>query len=219
MSVLSFYVNNEGKIENVSYDPTLTVREFILDFLNKIQYHFGENFGFEKFTIKCRCKVLNTGKFLDKKIGDYIPPNGTVNFFRKQEICGCHITFEPSKASKYIAKEYQPGYKNLSYTKVNNGLNIQIKCNKGSCLANNTIIYVPLGYVEDFLFTEPICQYCKNKAETINFWVKDCIYQITLYTMSGKESSITGIADGFGNFVTFNDSEPIYWFKFNVKKR
>ena len=94
---------------------------------------------------------------MDKKIGDCIPTNGTVNFVRKLEIHGCHITFEPSKASKYIVKEYQPGYKNLSYTKVNSGLNIQIKCNKGYLLANNTIIYVPLGYLEDFQFTESIC--------------------------------------------------------------
>ena len=32
--------------------------------------------------------------------------------------------------------------------------------------------------------------------------------------MSGKESSITGIADGFGNFVTFNE----YITKSNWKK-
>ena len=143
MSVLSFYVNNEGKIENVSYDPALTIKEFILDFLNKTQNHR------ELFTFKLGCKILNSDRFLDKKIGDCIPPNGTVKFVRKLEIHGCHITFEPSKASKYIAKEYQPGYKNLSYTKVNSGLNIQIKCDNGNCLANNTIIYVPLDYVED----------------------------------------------------------------------
>ena len=212
MSVLSFYVIEYGKEINVSYDPTLTVREFILDFLNKTQNHH------ELFTFNLCGKILNSDRFLDKKIGDCIPPNGTVNFVRKLEIHGCHITFEPSKASKYIAKEYQPGYKNLSYTKVNNGLNIQIKCNN-PCLAKNTIIYVPLGYVKDFQFTESICQYCEKEAETLNFWVKDCIYQITLCTMSGKESSITNIADEFGNFVTFNDSEPIYCLKFNVKKR
>ena len=37
--------------------------------------------------------------------------------------------------------------------------------------------------------------------------------------MRVKESSITGIADGFVNFVTFNDSEQIDCLKFNVKKR
>ena len=85
MSVLSFYVNNEGKIENVSYDPALTIKEFILDFLNKIQYRYIDgNFGTEKFTFKLGCKILNTGKFLDKKIGDYIPPNGTVYIFEKK---------------------------------------------------------------------------------------------------------------------------------------
>ena len=214
MSVLSFYVRDCARSEdvNVSYDPTLTVREFILDFLNKTQNHH------ELFTFYSYGKILNSDRFLDKKIGDCIRPNATVAFSIKHEICGCHITFEPSKASKYIAKEYQPGYKNLSYTKVNNGLNIQIKCNN-PCLAKNTIIYVPLGYVKDFQFTESICQYCEKEAETLNFWVKDCIYQITLCTMSGKESSITNIADEFGNFVTFNDSEPIYCLKFNVKKR
>ena len=217
MSVLSFYVieYGNGKEINVSYDPTLTVREFILDFLNKTQNHRHH----ELFTFILGCKLLNSDRFLDKKIGDCIPPNGTVIFNRKrQPVIGCKI-FEPSKGSKYITKEYQPGYKNLSYTKVNSGLNIQIKCDNGNCLANNTIIYVPLGYIENWYFQETICEYCKCcKLDPINFWLKDCNYEIK-FIQGGQESSIAGIADGFGNFVTFNDSEPIYFLRFNAKKR
>ena len=176
------------------------------------------NFTKDKSTFLYGNKILNREIFLDKKIGDCILTNGTVRAYEKDEIKGCHKTFEYSKASKYITKEYQLGYKNLSYTKVNSGLNIQIKCDNGNCLANNTIIYVPLDYVEDWYFQESICKYCKNEVDPINFWLKDCNYEIK-FNQKGKESSIAGITDGFGNFVTFNDSEPIYFLRFNVKKR
>ena len=222
MSLISFYVKvDDGMTNNVSYIKTLTIRDFIFDFLNKIQYNLIDGkvgSTIKLFTFRCNSKILNTKKFLDKKIGDIIGANSTIRFDRKKPcVYGCKI-FQPSESSKYISKEYQPGYQNLSYRKVNSGLNIQIKCNNEDCLAMNTIIYILLGFVEDLYFQESICEYCKYSVDPINFWVKDCNYEIK-FNQGGKESSITGIADGFGNFVTFNDSNPIFFLRFNVKKR
>ena len=124
---------------------------------------------------------------------------------------------DPSEASKYNAKEYQPGYKNLSYRKVNSGLNIQINCNNEGCLAKNTIIYIPLGYVEDWHLQSIICEYCKHEEDPINFWLKNCNYEIKFYQET--ERYFKGIADGFGNFVTFIVSKPFYYLRFKANER
>ena len=216
MSVIKFLIFDDfGKEYYESYDSTLTIREFILDFLKKIQYkvRYGEvEKTKEDFEFRFNGKLLNSKKFIDEKIGNIIGVKKLVKIQFK------NCLFYPSEDSKYIAKEYQPGYKNLSYTKVNSGLNIQIKCNNEGCLAKNTIIYISIGYVEDWQLESIICEYCKHEVDPINFWLKDCNYEIKFY-QGGKESSITGIADGFGNFVTFNDSKPIYFLRFKANER
>ena len=223
MSVIEFLIfYDSGKEYHESYDSTLTIREFILDFLKKIQYEvrYGEVENAKKdFAFLYNGKILNSEKFLDEKIGNIMRGKKFVKIQFKNigNIIGYVKSFDPSEASKYMTKEYQPGYKNLSYRKVNSGLNIQIKCNNEGCLAKNTIIYIPLGYVEEWHLQSIICEYCKHKVDPINFWIKDCNYVIK-FDQEG-ERCIKGIADGFGNFVTFNDSKPIYFLRFKANER
>jgi hypothetical protein len=223
MSVIEFRIFDDfGKEYLISYDSTLTIREFILDFLNKIQYkvRYGEVENTkEDFEFRFNGKLLNSKKFIDEKIGNIIgvKKHVIIQFKPIRNIIVDVKSFDPSEASKYMTKEYQPGYKNLSYRKVNSGLNIQIKCNNEGCLAKNTIIYIPLGYVEEWHLQSIICEYCKHKVDPINFWIKDCNYVIK-FDQEG-ERCIKGIADGFGNFVTFNDSKPIYFLRFKANER
>jgi hypothetical protein len=195
----------------VSYDSSITIREFMLDYLIK------NNLDTKDYSFKLGGKILNSNRFIDRKLDQVIQEGKEIQLYRKHDILGSP-TIRHYESSHYLTKEYQPGFSNLSFRSVCNGLNIQTKC-KEKCAAYGVIIYIKIGYVEDWYLgsDKQICPFCKNKVEAINYWFKDCKYIIHFLGQEG-ERSIEGIADSSGKFQTFNENDYFWCLKFTVKK-
>ena len=86
MVTINFEVHDdEGCIVRVSYDSSITIRDFILDYTKKNTSCSSVDpkiYGFY-----CGARILNSSKFLDCKLGDIIKENSIVNFIILGVIC------------------------------------------------------------------------------------------------------------------------------------
>ena len=212
MSIINFKVcgKYENKQNNVSYDASITIRDFILDYLAKNCDNVSLDTN--KFVFKIGLKVLNSR--LDVKLGDVIPKDSTVTVYREKEIHYSGGGIETVDVSKNRTKEVSPGKGGPSYRYASNGLNIRATCKSGSCVAYNEVVYIQIGYVQnwklfDHLEDKVLCPSCKEMVKPENYYFKKCFYKIDFIKDSdGKmeKGSISGSASS-DNFKTFDEGE------------
>ena len=100
MTLIKFIVRDSFEEREVSYDSFITVEDFILDYLKK-NSNF-ETLDTSVYVFIMGCKVLNTPKFLKKKIGEILSEGASVFLVRKKEINYAPIllTFEIEEDGK-----------------------------------------------------------------------------------------------------------------------
>lgn len=81
--MLNFFVVDQGETKHVEYNRETIVKDFILDYLNKNNIYATLNT--EVYTFKINGKVLNSDKFMNKKLSDLVRPRGRVTLERKKD--------------------------------------------------------------------------------------------------------------------------------------
>jgi hypothetical protein len=84
MTLLNFFVIDQGESNPVEYDSETIVKDFIIDYLKKKNIYATLNR--EVYTFKINGRVLNSDKFANKKIYELIRPGGKVILDRKKVI-------------------------------------------------------------------------------------------------------------------------------------
>ena len=212
MSIINFKVYDEYKNiqNNVSYDASITIRDFILDYLAKNWDNVSLDTN--EFVFKIGAKVLNSR--LNVKLGDVIRKDSTVTVHRKMDLHYSGGGIETVDVSKNRTKEVSPGKGGPSYRYASNGLNIRATCKNSSCIAYNEVVYIQIGYVQnwklfDHLEDKVLCPSCKEMVKPENYYFKKCFYKIDFIKDSdGKmeKGSISGSASS-DNFKTFDEGE------------
>ncbi len=210
MSIINFNVFDNYKNINVSYDASITIRDFILDYLAKNWDNVSLDTN--EFVFKIGAKVLNSR--LNVKLGDVIRKDSTVTVHRKMDLHYSGGGIETVDVSKNRTKEVSPGKGGPSYRYASNGLNIRATCKNSSCIAYNEVVYIQIGYVQnwklfDHLEDKVLCPSCKEMVKPENYYFKKCFYKIDFIKDSdGKmeKGSISGSASS-DNFKTFDEGE------------
>ena len=182
MPLINFKVNNHGQIIDVSYDGSITSRDFILDFTSK--YASKSSIDINLYVFKYRGKILNSPRFLDKKLQELIENDSTVKFYEKKGMCysgGSGLS--TVDVSKNITKEVEPGNSGPSYRKGCYGLCIRANCKNENCNAYNDTVYAQIGYVKNWNLFEHLedsvlCPSCKEMVSPENYYFMDCYYKI-----------------------------------------
>ena len=84
MSIINFKVNDQGKVISVSYDASITIKDFIRDYLAKNSNYVSLDPNVNIF--KAGGKILNSQRYLDKLLKDVIQTDSIVYFTRKQDM-------------------------------------------------------------------------------------------------------------------------------------
>ena len=212
MPIISFSVDDNGKINNVSYDSSIKIRHFLTDYLTK--YSNKVTLDTSEYTFKIGAKILNSARFLDKDLGDLIGNGEVIKLIRKNEINFSGGGITTVDVSKNITKEGEPASSGPSYRIGCRGLNIQSRCKNSNCEAYDDIIYIRIGYVNDWnlcthLRDKVLCPSCKKMVIPLNYYFKDCHYKIDFL----KEENGTyepGSVDGYASedkYKWFDDKE------------
>ena len=211
MSIINFKVNDQGKVISVSYDASITIKDFILDYLAKHCNYVSLDPNV--YIFKAGGKILNSQRYLDKQLKELIRTDSIVYFTRKQDM---HYSggIETVDISKNKTKEVSPGKSGLSYRYASEGLNIRATCKNNNCIAYNDVVYIQIGYVQnwnlfDHLEDKVVCPSCKEMVNPENYYFKKCFYKIDFIKNSdGKmiEDYISGSASS-DNYKTFDEDE------------
>jgi hypothetical protein len=84
MTLLNFFVIDQGESNPVEYDSETIVKDFIIDYLKNKNIYATLNR--EVYTFKINGKVLNSDKFANKKIYELIRPYNKVVFSNKNDL-------------------------------------------------------------------------------------------------------------------------------------
>lgn len=85
---LNFFVVDQGETKPVEYNRETIVKDFIMDYLNKNNIYATLNT--EVYTFKINGKVLNSEKFMNKKLFELVRPRGKVTLEKRKDIFyGC----------------------------------------------------------------------------------------------------------------------------------
>lgn len=211
MSIINFKVNDQGKVISVSYDASITIKDFIRDYLAKNSNYVSLDPNVNIF--KAGGKILNSQRYLDKLLKDVIQTDSIVYFTRKQDM---HYSsgIETVDISKNKTKEVSPAKNVPSYRYANKGLNIRATCKNNNCIAYNDVVYIQIGYVQnwnlfDHLEDKVVCPSCKEMVNPENYYFKKCFYKIDyIKNCDGKmkSGSISGSASS-DNYKTFDEEE------------
>ena len=227
MSKINFYVRDEEEEKDipVSYDSSITVKDFILDFTRNHTSFATTDPSTYKFLT--RGKLLN--KFIDRRLKELIKETSVVTFIRKPHACG-GPGFLTVDVSKNITKEYEPAKSAPSYQTGGNGLTIQSTCKNENCIAYNKTVYIPIGYVNNWnlfehLEEDVLCPSCKEMVNAKNYWFKNCFYRID-YIKNNNEKMERGSIRGDASsdmYKTFDQEESgealFVKLVFNIEKR
>ena len=82
---LKFRILDNESIRNVSYDPNISIREMLMDFLKK--YTSNATLETNLYTFSFNGRILNSPRFIDKPLKDILQENCTIRFTRKVS-CG-----------------------------------------------------------------------------------------------------------------------------------
>jgi len=180
MSVLYFRVEDGGNTINVSYDSSTTIRNFILDFLNKhTNYATLDN---NVYTFKCNGKALNSNKYFDIKIKDLIRENGIVKLCRKQNIhyagdFGVDMA-DISNEEGLVKKNYGRAAK---WNYITKGLNVSGICKNNICEAYDQEVDCKIGLgIFDLVgdCDRVKCPMCQKEIEPTTCTFCECQYKI-----------------------------------------
>ena len=227
MSRINFRIDDEGEIINVSYDASITARDFILDFTSKHTSQSSTDSNLYDF--KYRGKLLNFPRFLDKKLQDLIENNSVVYLIRKHGLhySGGIITVD---VSKNITKEVEGAKTGPSYRTGCDGLCIRATCKNENCIAYNDTVYAKIGYVQNWNLFEHLedsvlCPSCKELVNPDNYYFKNCYYRIDfIKNEAGKmiRGSVNGDAspDKYKYFFEKESGQALFSkLVFSVRKR
>ena len=212
MPIISFSIDDNGKRHNVSYDSSIKIRDFLTDYLTKNSLYV--TLDTSVYTFKIGTKILNTKRFLEKHLGDLIENNQVIKLIKKMDCQYSGGGITTVDVSKNITKEGGPSNSGLSYRAGCRGLNIQSKCKNSNCEAYDDIIYIQIGYVNDWnlcahLRDKVLCPSCKKMVIPLNYYFIDCYYKIDFL----KEENGTyepGSVDGYASedkYKWFDDKE------------
>ena len=231
MSKINFYVRDEeeGKDIPVSYDSSITVKDFILDFTrNHTSFAAADP---KVYTFLTGAKILNSKRYIDRQLKELIQEKNVVKFRRQKTM---HYSGGPGiltvDVSKDITKEYEPAQSGPSYQTGCNGLTIQSTCKNENCIAYNKTVFIPIGYVNNWnlfehLEEDVLCPSCKEMVNAKNYWLKNCFYRID-YIKNNNEKMERGSIRGDASsdmYKTFDQEESgealFVKLVFNVEKR
>ena len=212
MSIINFKVDDVGKVISVSYDASITIKDFILDYLAK--HCKNEPQDPNQYSFLFNGKPLNNPRFrfLDKQLKDVIKTDSIVKLRRPYRLEGAGI--ETVDISKNKTKEVSPAKSAPSYRYASGGLNIRATCKNDNCIAYNDVVYIKIGYVQnwnlfDHLEDKVVCPSCKEMVNPENYYFKKCFYKIDyIKNCDGKmkRDSISGSASS-DNYKTFDEEE------------
>ena len=204
MTIISFKVVDTsfdiGVSYDVSYDSSMTIRNFLLDFGKK--HSIKEPLNVEKYPFLYKGKVLNMPIYLDKTLEDLRVKNHSQILLKDMaHLIGTGPT--TVDVSKNLTKECEPAKAAPSYRDGCDGLNIRSICKNTNCEAYNDTIYVKIGYVQDWDLCQYIkkkdvlCPSCRKMVKPINYYFYECNYTIDYIKEEGdelKDGSINGCA-------------------------
>ena len=116
--------------------------------------------------------------------------------------------------SKNKTKEVIPGKSGPSYKYGSKGLNIRATCKNNNCIAYNDVVYIQIGYVQNWnlfehLEDKVVCPSCKEMVNPENYYFWKCNYKIDYIKNSDgkmKRGSISGSVSS-DNYKTFDEEE------------
>ena len=208
MSIINFKVYDDGKVINVSYDASITIKDFIRDYLTKNSNY--ASLDPNVYIFKAGGKILNS---LDKQLKDVIKTDSILRLRREIRLRGGG-GIETVDISKNKTKEVSPAKSAPSYRYGSGGLNIRATCKNDNCIAYNDVVYIKIGYVQnwnlfDHLEDKVVCPSCKEMVKPENYYFKKCFYKIDYIKNSDgkmKRGSISGSASS-DNYKTFDEEE------------
>jgi hypothetical protein len=211
MSIINFKVDDDGIVISVSYDASITIKDFIRDYLAKHCNY--KSLDPNQYSIYAGSKCLNSPRFLDKQLKDIIKTDSIVTFRRKMELQYCG-GIETVDISKNKTKEVSPAKNVPFYRYANKGLNIRATCKNNNCIAYNNVVYIQIGYVQNWnlfvhLEDKVVCPSCKEMVNPENYYFLKCNYKIDYIKNSDgkmKGGSISGSASS-DNYKTFDEEE------------
>ena len=182
MSILNFKVEDEGEKIDVSYDSSITVRDFLLDFLKKNNNYV--TLDTKVYSFKIMGKVLNHPKFLDKKIGDLIRQGQTITFIRKKDVYYSGDGFgidmaDVSNEEGLVKKNYGKAAQKWNY--ITEGLNVTGKCENNKCEAYGQEVDCKIGLgIFDLVgdCDKVKCPMCQKEIEPLTCTFCECQYKI-----------------------------------------
>ena len=131
--------------------------------------------------------------------------------------------------TKNITNECEPAKSGPKYREGCNGLNIKAKCKNKNCNAYNDIIFVKIGYVQDWnlnvhLKDQVLCPSCGKMVKPQNYFFFECKYRID-YIKEVDDEYDTGYIEGSASgrlYKYFDEKESgnatFVELKFNVIK-
>ena len=181
MSILNFKVDDigGGKLISVSYDSSITVRDFLLDFLKKNTNFVSLDSNIYSFTDGPR--LLNLPRFLDKKLGDLIRDGKTIKFIRKKDMqySGFGIDMaDISNEEGLVKKNYGKAPK---WNYITKGLNVTGKCENNKCEAYGQEVDCKIGLgIFDLVgdCDQVKCPMCQKEIEPLTCTFCECQYKI-----------------------------------------
>ena len=211
MSIINFKVDDDGIVISVSYDASITIKDFIRDYLAKNSNYVSLDTSVYSFSVGA--KNLISPRFLDKQLKDVIKTDSIVYFTKKKEIQYAG-GIETMDISKNKTKEVSPAKSAPSYRDSTEGLNIWATCKNNNCIAYNDYVYIKIGYVQnwnlfDHLEDKVVCPSCKEMVNPENYYFWKCFYKIDYIKNSdGKmtRGSISGSVSS-DNYKTFDEEE------------
>ena len=116
--------------------------------------------------------------------------------------------------SKNKTKEVSPAKSAPSYRYSTGGLNIRATCKNDNCIAYNDVVYIQIGYVQNWnlfehLEDKVVCPSCKEMVNPENYYFWKCNYKIDYIKNSDgkmKRGSISGSVSS-DNYKTFDEEE------------
>lgn len=83
MTIINFFVVDQGEARPVAYDENTIVENFIKDYLGTNNIYVTLNP--EVYTFKINGKVMNSDKFKNKRLGDLVRQRAKVSLERKKD--------------------------------------------------------------------------------------------------------------------------------------
>ena len=179
------FISDDGQKIDINANSSSKVKEVLLEYLRK--RNCQENLDPSIVSFVSKAIILNKGENLNKEIGKVFRNNigraFQIKVIDNGNIIGGGGGVFTVDVSKNKVKLIKFNNSAPEYRSVIEGLNIKSKCKNQLCLANNDIIYIKIGYVNnwsllDNLKAKVICPECGKRVKPINYGFWDCKYEI-----------------------------------------